>query len=211
MELVATRDIAPDEEIFLHYGSRWESSWNEFVEKQQLSSFDRHFTSSEALNNRIEWLKTVDELQDEPYEFSNFEDIRTICFVVKNENNLLLNATEKSMKTYRWRGNDKLIHADFSYPCDVVDRNMNMYDLDVAYDRQDSVYPAHITYTVILTDDDIKIVDVPRNAIQFFDNEYMSDNSWRKAFRHEIDLPDHMVPPMWRDLNSSIGSINTIS
>jgi hypothetical protein len=206
MELVATTDIAPNEEIFLNYGAQWENAWNEFVANHQLDNYDRHFTSSEALNNRLEWLKTVDEQEDDPYKFSNYEDIRTICFVFRNEKNLLLNATESTMKTYRWSGTDNLIHADFSYPCDVIDRNLKMFDLDEAMDRQDSVYPAPITYTVILTDDDIKIVDVPRKAIQFFDNEYMSDNSWRKAFRHEIHLPDHMVPPIWRDLNPSIGS-----
>lgn len=206
MELVATRDIGPDEEIFLNYGSHWENAWNQFTKKQQLHDFDRHFTSSEALNNRLEWIKTIEEQEDEPYKFSNNEDIRTVCFTYKSEKNLLLNATEKSMKTYRWSGTDRLIHADYSYPCYVVARHLKDYDIDEAYDRQDSVFPAPITYTVILIDEDMKIVDVPRKAIQFFDDEYISDNTWRKAFRHEIHLPDHMVPPIWRDLRPSDGS-----
>lgn len=209
MELVATSDIAYDEEIFLNYGSQWESAWNEYIKNIRLDDFDRHFTSSEALNNRLEWLKTVNEQEDEPYKFSNYDDIRTICFVAKNEKNLLLDATEKSMKTYRWSGTDGLIHADYSYPCVVIARNLKVFDFDEVYDRQDSVFPAPITYTVVLIDEDIKIVDVPRKAIQFFDNEYMSDNSWRKAFRHEIHLPDHMVPPIWRDLHQSSGASKT--
>ena len=200
MELVATRDIAPDEEIFLNYGSQWENAWNEFINNRRLNDFDRHFTSSEALNDRVEWLKTIDEQEDEPYAFSNNDDIRTICFYFNNERELLLNETEKSMKTYRWSGTDRLFNSDYAYLCDVMDRNLKVYDSDEAFDRQDSVFPAAITYTVILTSEDIKVVDVPRKAIQFVDNEYMSDNAWRKAFRHEIHLPDHMVPQVWRDL-----------
>ena len=211
MELVATRNIAPDEEIFLNYGSHWEKAWNEFIENEKFDGYDLHFTSSEALNDRLEWIKTVDEQEDEPYKFSNNDDIRTICFILKNEKNLLLNATEKSMETYRWSGTDRLMHADHSYPCEVVDINLKIYDLDEVNDRQDSVFPAPITYTVILTDEAIRIVDVPRKAIQFFDDEYMSDNTWRKAFRHEMHLPDHMVPPMWRDLKPSLGSKTKIA
>jgi SET domain len=198
MELVATKDIALDEEIFLNYGPQWESSWSAFLESRRLNDYDRNFKSSEALNHRIEWIRTVDEQEEYPYDFSNHEDVLTVCFV-RRDNNLLIEETE-SMKTYRWSGADTLYSADHAYPCNVIDRSFRFEDVDQAYDRKDSVYPSDVTYTVLLTDDNIKIIDVPRAAIQFFDEEYMSDNSWRRAFRHEIHLPDHMVPLIWRDL-----------
>jgi len=39
LELVALRDIEPDEEVVIDYGSRWEAAWDEYQE-QQMSSGD---------------------------------------------------------------------------------------------------------------------------------------------------------------------------
>jgi len=43
------------------------------------------------------------------------------------------------------------------------------------------------------------IRQVPRRAIEFFDDEYTSDLTLTRAFRHEIGLPDHLLPPAWAD------------
>jgi hypothetical protein len=40
---------------------------------------------------------------------------------------------------------------------------------------------------------------VQRKAIRFYDHMYTSDMFLRNAFRHEIQLPDEMVPAAWRD------------
>ena len=76
----------------------------------------------------------------------------------------------------------------------------NTDSFDEAFDRQDSVTPVEVTYNVVLLDPEVKIIEVPRKAIQFFDEQYKSDNFWRNSFRHEIHLPSHMVPTAWRDL-----------
>ena len=63
--------------------------------------------------------------------------------------------------------------------------------------------PADLKYTVHvhLTDRrKAKVINVPRKAIMFFDEQYMSDNFLRRAFRHEMHLPDDMVPNAWRDM-----------
>jgi SET domain len=200
MELVANRDINANEEIFLNYGTAWETSWDGFVRNWNLSSYDKGFASSEVLNQRLEWLKTTDELDSEPYTFSNNDHGMTVCFIAKLFKSIV--ETEPgSMRTFRWNGSNKIFFsADYAHPCEVVERNIGSVDIDRVHDRQDSVLPLQVTYTVILDDEDVKIVDVPRKAIQFFDKQYMSDNNWRKAFRHEMQLPEQMVPPAWRDL-----------
>jgi SET domain len=200
MELVAQRDIDVGEEIFLNYGPEWETKWNEFTKKWKVNDYDKRFASSESLNERLEWLKTTDELDSEQYTFSNHNQILTVCFMDKMSKFQV--ATEPgSMRTFRWNGSKKMFYsADAAHPCEIVDRNLTDSSFDEAYDRQDSVLPVQATYTVILQDDKVKVIDVPRKAILFFDDQYKSDNFWRKAFRHEMHLPDHMVPPAWRDL-----------
>jgi hypothetical protein len=42
---------------------------------------------------------------------------------------------------------------------------------------------------------------IPRRAVEFFDKSYKSDMFLHGVFRHEIALPDHMVPEAWRDLD----------
>jgi SET domain len=200
MELVAQRDIDVGEEIFLNYGSEWESRWNDFKENWKVNDYDKRYASSESLNERLEWLKTTDELDSEPYTFSNRKRVLTVCFMSKISKNQV--ATEPgSMKTFRWSGSKKMFYsADAAHPCEIVGRNLTNSSFDEAHDRQDSVLPVHATYSVLLQDAEVKIIDVPRKAILFFDDQYKSDNFWRKAFRHEMHLPDHMVPPAWRDL-----------
>ena len=42
--------------------------------------------------------------------------------------------------------------------------------------------------------------DFPRDAIEFFNAPYTSDQNLENAFRHEIHLPDGMFPAAWLDL-----------
>ena len=42
--------------------------------------------------------------------------------------------------------------------------------------------------------------DFPRDAIEFFNAPYTSDQNLENAFRHEIHLPDGMFPAAWLDM-----------
>ena len=51
-------------------------------------------------------------------------------------------------------------------------------------------------------DDDFEfwiVENVPRRAIEYFDLKYKSGMFHPHAFRHEIELPDDMIPEAWRD------------
>ena len=105
--------------------------------------------------------------------------------------------------TLQWRSKAGLFDStDNAAPCDVHHRDNGLFDPSHAYDRQDSIMPTEMTFTVSLRIGKrmVKFSGVPRNAILFFDGQYVSDNFLRGAFRHPIMLPDDMVPPAWRDL-----------
>ena len=51
------------------------------------------------------------------------------------------------------------------------------------------------------TKKDLFLKDTPRWAIEFVNEEYMSDEFLDNAFRHAIDIPDDIFPAMWKDIN----------
>jgi hypothetical protein len=82
-----------------------------------------------------------------------------------------------------------------AYLCDVLERSK-----DKNKHLDGTVSPSLHSYTVrIYMKDDKKaiICQVPRRAIEYFDGEYRSDTNVNKAFKHEIGLPDHFLPPAW--------------
>jgi hypothetical protein len=85
--------------------------------------------------------------------------------------------------------------ANNAYPCDVVERTVETPN------NVDST-----TYTVVVKIDENNfksVKGIPRAAIRFVDQQYSSDLFLPTAFRHAIDIPDHMFPAAWRDMPKS--------
>jgi hypothetical protein len=196
MELVATRNIEPGEEVFLHYGEGWENAWNDYVENEwEPSGAEKRYMSAAEMNDRLAWLETNEEL------VQGHRDVITVCFAGKFSKKV--ETTELGPK-YEWNYFDELYRdLDYAYPCEILGRDFETDSYQNAIDRQESIEPVHSTYTVLLhrgDDQDAVVVGMPQNAIRFFDDEYSSDLFLRSAFRHEIEIPDHMVSSAWRDL-----------
>lgn len=202
MEIVATRDVGPGEEIFLDYGREWEEDWNSFSTNFDPDEEMKSHVYAHTLNERHEWLRTVDELEKDPYP----ENVMTVCFIGKMPRPRV-NEKEGGPPQFRW-GFYSGIHEDFegAFACHVLERD-EIADLDDAVNRKDSINPADLRYVVSVTrdaddeEDSLEIyTGVPRTAIRFFDAPYTTDMFLRSAFRHEIGLPDSMVPEAWRDV-----------
>ena len=74
MDLVATRDIQPGEELFLDYGNEWEEAWNRHLQTWKPADG----IAVDALNNDLQTpLKTVSEQMEDPYP----EGIKIKCEV----------------------------------------------------------------------------------------------------------------------------------
>jgi hypothetical protein len=203
MELVATRDIEAGEEVLISYGDSWESAWNDHVQNWKPYANADKYVSAAQLNKRVEWLRTPEELEADPYPPNVFLG----CFV-----NLSLERPPDSSAPLRWEYKRGLyMNGHDIMPCEVVQRK-DFGDPKDAYDRRDSIRPVEAHYTMRVyppseEDDDGNerpvpdfVMDgVPRKAIRFFDEIYTSDQFLTNAFRHEIQLPDEMVPPAWRD------------
>ena len=201
MELVATRNIEPGEEVFLHYGESWNNAWNDYFEKEwEPTGAEKRYLSAAELNQRMEWLETIDEMS------APHKDVFTVCFAGKFNKKL---ATTEHGPKYEWHYFDSIYRStDFAFPCDILEREFDT-TYESAVDRAESIEPVPTTYTVLLDRgdrDNAIVVGIPRNAIRFFDNQYASDLFLRSAFRREIGIPDAMVPSAWRDLVDSVES-----
>ncbi|EEC49901.1 predicted protein [Phaeodactylum tricornutum CCAP 1055/1] len=202
MELTATRDISAGEEIYLDYGTSWDEAWADYVaNKFRPTGEDLLYRSSADLNRRVEWIKTRSELETEPYYF---ESAFTACFVGRSQRTGNHDeADDSKLQQFLWTPVVGMYDDTYNaYPCTVLERTVNDVE-GYAPHRRDSVWPMEVTYKIRLhqqNEGDVIMTQVPRRAIQFFDRAYQSDLFIRSAFRHEIHLPDAMVPPAWRDL-----------
>lgn len=200
MELVATRAITAGEEIFINYGSSWEEAWNDFVNSWEPNPNDESYASTALLNQEITWLQLTNET--EKYPFINSIDVLTGCFVHLSET---VKGPRQQLPIYIWKGAEDLFDTgDYLKRCEIIEiENRPRHPPFEVFDRHGSVKPVDVKYTVILHIDNerrAKVINVPRKAILFFDEMYMSDNFKRGSFRHEMHLPDHMVPEAWRDM-----------
>jgi hypothetical protein len=201
MELVATREIAADEEVFLDYGPAWEAAWQDYVKnKWRPTPEDKAYVSATQLNLNVRVLKTRTEIEEDEESSSIMANVYTVCYI-----KLIEDQVDGKVK-FDWKYHPAMTEeADNAYPCDVVERKIaeppnNLVDNGSKYTE------GITTYGVVLKIDDTKFVSVegiPRAAIRFVDQRYTSDQFLPTAFRHAIDLPDHMVPAAWRDMPES--------
>lgn len=184
MELVATRDIEPDEELFLDYGDEWEAAWQEHVQQWKPPDAE-HAATVDALNaNKEKHVRTVYELLHDPYP----EGVRLkceLCFQWKS----------------KWRKDLGNHAALVKY---VQDEDQQQQDCDLL--RRDDVNGT-MFYTAVLIEKHANGTDKPGNKLErvpieaftFVHKPYASDMHLPNAFRHPIMIPDEIFPEKWKN------------
>jgi hypothetical protein len=114
---------------------------------------------------------------------------------------------DEHLSLYEWQYNDEIYRSSVEvWHCEIIERLdiANSADSDMKT-RKDSIRPMDVRYTALIRrdvegePDPIYVTNLPRRAIQFLDAEYVSDQYLPNSFRHEMHLPDNMIPPAWRD------------
>eukprot|EP00978_Attheya_sp_CCMP212_P012597 scaffold31512_cov50-Attheya_sp.AAC.1 len=75
MDIVATRDIAPGEEIFINYGSEWEEAWTAHSEAYAPTPGSENYISAYEMNDASIPIRTLEEQENNPYPWNVF----TVC------------------------------------------------------------------------------------------------------------------------------------
>ncbi|GAX21693.1 hypothetical protein FisN_29Hh134 [Fistulifera solaris] len=176
MEIVATRDIEAGEEVFLDYGDDWEKAWQTYVAEWQPPA--EPYISAADRNARNEPLLLDSEMEKDP----SYENVLMGCFVELPFDDA---GEDGSTTTITWApATEEVFDVNDLHECFVVKKHNNdLYDVVIKEERQ--------TW---------RVMNIRREAIQYFDVMYTSDMFLRSAFRHEMALPDSMVPDAWRDI-----------
>lgn len=191
-DLVATRDIKADEEVFLDYGTEWDMAWKNHLESWlddiwplKASDFNQQLKRSTFFTNneREELILSSDS---DPYP----ENIETVCQVAWIEENrpdgspiLIFDSNVE----YR-----QLWTTDNMYRCGIIHRDV--------IDGGDWYKVNDYFYTVIIYPTGDTIEKVPHNNIRFQDKAYTGDMHNPNAFRKPIGIPDTIFPDAWRNL-----------
>jgi hypothetical protein len=176
LEMVAARDIGAGEEVLLNYGDSWDASWEHY----RAAVFDpvdgdKKYVSSAELNALNATVLTEEGRNQMPFP----HNVDIYCYTP----NYADREIDDPFYTWSPGGFSKLEGVDNAFPCRILGRNENGYKVQVEID-----------------DREFEVHDVPRDMIEYFDASYSSDLFLRTAFRHEIGLPDELVPPAWRDI-----------
>jgi len=197
MNIVATRDIDPGEEIFLDYGDDWEDAWHEHV--TEFYANRRHspdYVSARDWNkaNAKAVLRTSQEQAADPYP--NHMEVRCLNEVYEFPN--MTSATAESYWTF----------DNVGVECEIVDRQPANNNNNSDTLRGEMVYRIHFAYTYYdpATEQDAKVWLesngwVVREAIRLVDRPYSSDLWLPGAFRFPIGIPDDIFPDAWRDFD----------
>jgi len=197
LELVATRDIGPGDEILVDYGDAWQAAWDQHVTSFQ-STEDEH-AYARVWNKRIWMLRTHEELESEPYP----PNLRTTCSYKYNPASV---AVEGQVK---WYNSADIKQFANRYPCTVLERT----------DDDGATTP---TYTVMMHSPESMlskttipanhiVSSIPRDFIRLDDTLQSSDQHMVEAFRHDIRIPDSIFPQGWRDLVKHTSKTPTVA
>lgn len=200
MEIVATRDIGLNEEVCINYGDRWESAWRAFRKEWIMDDRDDddEYVPAFELNDFMVPVRTEKEQAKDPYP----SNVQIICFInTCNEVDTKKGSgDEPDISIFEWEHYRDLYEiTDDAHDCTILERQRNKRD---KYNLKESVQPPQHYYTIQYEHHKGKqriVQKVPRRAIEFFDKPYMSDQSLTPVFRHEIGLPDDMLPEAWKD------------
>lgn len=177
LEVVALRDIQPDEELYLDYGPEWEAAWQEHVKKWKPSTEPYVYPADMDLTQPF---RTIQEQEKDHYP----SNLATVCFV--GEWDLEDNKPVEWSEPEYWT--DSMLY------CHILNRKADsktgsyLYEVSLGYDKQ----PHRL--------DDKRYITkkVPQRAISFVDKPYHSDMHLKNAFRQPIGLSDELIPEHWR-------------
>lgn len=179
LELVATRDIEFGEEILLDYGQDWQEAWN-----FHLSTWQAAKTYMVLEMNRNDTSVIVDNDAD----LSRLE-VQTACHTLP---------VNMSKAQNKWNGGKRpnvTGNQRALVPCDILGRqrirNRDYYTV--------RLHNYHGIQEKIKKGVDDVVSFVPRWAIKYVDTPRSNNQHLNGAFRHEITLPDGILPAQWLD------------
>jgi len=203
LEYVATRDIEPGEEILIDYGREWEEAWEEHLAKWKPQPGSDNFREAADLNEELmgEQILTIAEQYDYPYPAT----VETSCYYhyvprTDEEEDASENGADAS--------SPRIVRREWQPGMETDGTNLRACRILNRFEHENGVeeYTVRVlnndeTHHDALVPDDERLVvtNMPRHAIVFTDRMYTTDQHLPNAFRHEVMIPDEIMPESWRN------------
>ena len=189
LELVALRDIAVGEEIFIDYGPDWSDAWTDYTSRASMAQPGATWPlKAEDLRQVFDHKPFPVRVTDENNPYPS--GVVTACFMTLDQmpdGVPHYNAAGEDL--YQWKGDASNVKgADLTY-CDLIDRTETpegSWNYTVRTRYQEDTF--------------IEVLHVPHDAVTVVDLPYHSDIHHPEAFRFPIGIPDEIWPQHWRDL-----------
>lgn len=226
LDFVALRDIAPEEEIFIDYGEKWQQAWDRHVAKwkspckttggtDQSDCFESSYMVTEEMNDDIHnpkyfrWSKvhmTVCRADDTvPWDTGQI-----VYLVEERPSSTKLLEDQRVRETFMEasfydEGFDYPHHAlsdGYVQPCEILQSHPETGTLDVLYffGASDDVPSEHTHPDLPDARVVVKYARLAAHHVQHIHKPLTADWHDPQAFRHEIHIPDDNFPELWKDL-----------
>lgn len=192
MELVATRDIEPNEEILLDYGDEWESAWLKHVKEWQPVKDADDYVAAIDFDSQTEVIRTEFEQMKNPYPANTMLKFY-LAFQVQDMWRKWLNATNSHERLTEFAKDN---FADGLSEVEVLKKWKN----------EEDIWLYRVVVPTGFDRKNFQVIDeVPRESLIFQDRPYSTDMFLPNVFRHDIRIPDELFPDAWRNANSTSG------
>jgi len=182
VDIVATKDIAKDEEVFLDYGWGWQRAWDQHISTWGPSL---NYISAYQLEKSERKIKTKFEQELDPYPIN----VITVCFVPSDIEEVSSTRIGIHGEEFIWYESQSLLYfGDRGVPCNILSREI----------ETESTYS--YSADVFFPNNHLRVGKIPRGFIHFVDKPYTGDEHIESSFRHEILMPDDIYPQFWMDL-----------
>ena len=223
LEIIATRDIQPNEEVFIDYGIDWENAWMKHVEEWKripLPNKENFISAQEANSRSGPIMKNLisNDLRENvvhPYLLigCQYKIHRKIDF--KNKNYTKPNKFWKTMtdqqilQTYGEDGSDYVYgdksgyinHREYSHwPCSILKEEgagTGRYTVQI----HQSPLRSEKTRTTAWTENNVPriLTNYKQESIHYFIRPNSQDHMRPGVFRHHVGVPDNIYPNHWKN------------
>lgn len=216
-DILALEDIKDGDELYLDYGSEWETAWNKHVKKYEADPgflHNKNYVSAVYMNHKAKTNKKKEKFhfrtEEEQVESPYPANILTVCYIsdavlaedileIGEESSFL--STEHAKHYIDWEEFPDTFDGDSLKSCTIIERLSKNEKEENHHDEKMS--RSINEYNVLISfDQDLLITNVPQDAILFADKPYTSEQHWKGSFRHHIGLMD-IFPEKWKDIIKS--------
>ncbi|KAL7555942.1 hypothetical protein ACA910_005482 [Epithemia clementina (nom. ined.)] len=209
-EYIATRDLLEGEEVLLDYGEDWERAWSQHVASWLPPTANCTPISAFDLNKQHADLK-IPTAAEGLASFSLLNDHLCDSTAMPNQHFPTMECQVYYLES--WWLDEDYDYGKYLHPCRPIDRfqnkvGQNLYIVQVLFYREanldeDDEYEYEEEEEgsqAVCGEFEVGLLfGVPGDIFYFTDRPYTRDSAQPWSFRHEMGIPNELLPPAWRE------------